>query len=1035
MQTRRDGAALLLAALLVACETGTVGSSTGAGGPPLATVPTVPIGVTATVGIRSASVSWAVPSSDGGSAILGYTVSLSPATASAVVTVTGTTASVTGLANGATYTFAVSAFNAVGSGPASYATAPVTTPDFPGAPTGLLAVAGNLSVNLSWTAPSTGGSPITSYTVVISPSTPAAGIALSGATATVTSLANGTAYTFTVAAVNAVGTGPASPPSSAVTPTAPTVPPSNLTYANNPAVYTVGAAIPPNAPSSSGGVVASYSVSPTLPTQLSISASTGIITGVPTVVSSTTTYLVTATNSVGNATANLAITINAATAPPSNLTYASNPAVYTVGMAIPPNAPSSSGGAVANYSVTPSLPSELSLSPSTGVITGTPMAVSSGTYVVTASNSVGSTMVGLAITVNAATLPPSNLTYANNPAVYTVGTAIPPNFPTSSGGAVSGYSTSPALPAGLSISPSSGVISGTPLAASAGTYVVTATNSAGSTTVSLAITVNAATLPPSNLTYATNPAVYTVGTVVPPNLPTSSGGAVSSYSVSPALPGGLSVSPSSGVISGTPLAVSAGTYVVTATNSAGSTTVSLSITIQAPSFFPLAISADKNGLVDASGNPFVMAGDAAWSAIAQLDETDALSYLNDRQSRGFNTILVNLVEHSFTSHTPNWRNAEGQVPFTGTVPGSCPNTEGSSVCNDMSTTNDAYFEYVDWFLQETLSRNMLVLLAPAYMGYAGAQGTDGWFNDMSATGTAKLTTYGSYIGARYNAAAYPNIIWVNGCDYTPTPSQLTWVTAIVDGMKDAGATQLMTAHWGGEPSFPGYGPTPRPTWLDIDTVYVTSPPNDYQFTLQGWTADNGVRPVFFIEGPYENEYMPPTSPLFLRSDMYQPLFSGEMGFVFGVDPVWNFWDGGAGLKNEYSNDGLFLNWQAALPSPGGMDAVRAAQFMASLGSPKLVPDVNNTFVTAGFSSGNAYALAARTSSGSLAVVYFTGTLTITVDMQQMAGQTTGSWFDPSNASYTSVAGSPFPNSGQPSFTPPGKTADGSLDWVLVLSAQ
>ena len=945
MQTRRDGAALLLAALLVACETGTVGSSTGAGGPPLATVPTVPIGVTATVGIRSASVSWAVPSSDGGSAILGYTVSLSLATASAVVTVTGTTASVTGLANGATYTFAVSAFNAVGSGPASYATAPVTTPDFPGAPTGLLAVAGNLSVNLSWTAPSTGGSPITSYTVVISPSTPAAGIALSGATATVTSLANGTAYTFTVAAVNAVGTGPASPPSSAVTPTAPTVPPSNLTYANNPAVYTVGAAIPPNSPSSSGGVVASYSVSPTLPTQLSISASTGIITGVPTVVSSTTTYLVTATNSVGNATANLAITINAATAPPSNLTYASNPAVYTVGMAIPPNAPSSSGGAVANYSVTPSLPSELSLSPSTGVITGTPMAVSSGTYVVTASNSVGSTMVGLAITVNAATLPPSNLTYANNPAVYTVGTAIPPNFPTSSGGAVSGYSTSPALPAGLSISPSSGVISGTPLA------------------------------------------------------------------------------------------VSAGTYVVTATNSAGSTTVSLSITIQAPSFFPLAISADKNGLVDASGNPFVMAGDAAWSAIAQLDETDALSYLNDRQSRGFNTILVNLVEHSFTSHTPNWRNAEGQVPFTGTVPGSCPNTEGSSVCNDMSTTNDAYFEYVDWFLQETLSRNMLVLLAPAYMGYAGAQGTDGWFNDMSATGTAKLTTYGSYIGARYNAAAYPNIIWVNGCDYTPTPSQLTWVTAIVDGMKDAGATQLMTAHWGGEPSFPGYGPTPRPTWLDIDTVYVTSPPNDYQFTLQGWTADNGVRPVFFIEGPYENEYMPPTSPLFLRSDMYQPLFSGEVGFVFGVDPVWNFWDGGAGLKNEYSNDGLFLNWQAALPSPGGMDAVRAAQFMASLGSPKLVPDVNNTFVTAGFSSGNAYALAARTSSGSLAVVYFTGTLTITVDMQQMAGQTTGSWFDPSNASYTSVAGSPFPNSGQPSFTPPGKTADGSLDWVLVLSAQ
>jgi hypothetical protein len=76
---------------------------------------------------------------------------------------------------------------------------------------------------VTWTAPSDGGSPITSYTV-----TPyAAGVAqqptiVSGnppaTSTTLTGLTNGTSYTFTVSATNAVGTGSISAPSNAVTP-------------------------------------------------------------------------------------------------------------------------------------------------------------------------------------------------------------------------------------------------------------------------------------------------------------------------------------------------------------------------------------------------------------------------------------------------------------------------------------------------------------------------------------------------------------------------------------------------------------------------------------------------------------------------------------------------------------------------------------------------------------------------------------------------------------------------------------------------
>jgi DNA-binding beta-propeller fold protein YncE len=111
-------------------------------------------------------------------------------------------------------------------------------------------------------------------------------------------------------------------------------------------------------------------------------------------------------------------------------------------------------------------------------------------------------------------------------------------------------------------------------------YTVTASNSAGSTTATLSITVNDAA--PAGLAYTTGTAVYTVGTAITPNSPTSTGGAVTAYSVSPALPAGLSLDDDTGIISGTPTAVTAkASYTVTASNATGSTTATLTITVNA----------------------------------------------------------------------------------------------------------------------------------------------------------------------------------------------------------------------------------------------------------------------------------------------------------------------------------------------------------------------------------------------------------------------------------------------------------------------
>jgi hypothetical protein len=176
--------------------------------------------VHATAGNTQATVNWAAPSNDGGSPITGYTVTSSPGHFVATVTASATTATVTGLTNGTSYTFTVTATNAVGTGPASPASNAVTpaAPTAPGAPTSVTATAGNDQATVSWSSPaSTGGSAITGFTVMSSPGGVTASASGTATSTTVTGLTNGTSYTFTVTAANAVGSGPVSAVSNMVT--------------------------------------------------------------------------------------------------------------------------------------------------------------------------------------------------------------------------------------------------------------------------------------------------------------------------------------------------------------------------------------------------------------------------------------------------------------------------------------------------------------------------------------------------------------------------------------------------------------------------------------------------------------------------------------------------------------------------------------------------------------------------------------------------------------------------------------------------
>lgn len=402
--------------------------------------------------------------------------------------------------------------------------------------------------------------------------------------------------------------------------------------------------------------------------------------------------------------------------------------------------------------------------------------------------------------------------------------------------------------------------------------------------------------------------------------------------------------------------------------------------------YPLKLAGQgKRYLVDQKNKPFFWSGDTGWSLIAQLSREEADLYLTNRQEKGFTVILVNLIEHKFSSNAP--ANYYKDPPFTG---------------KPFVTPNEKYFEHADHVLRLAAEKNLIILLDALYLGYNC--GDEGWCEDVKSASAEDLKTWGRYLGKRYKD--FPNIVWVAGGDTDPSVVK-DKILEMVKGIREFDPIHLFSGH--NSPEMMGADPWPGENWMTINNVY------SYDSVLYGKYKQafelRPVMPYFEIESAYENEHR--STPQQLRSQAYWAILSGAMGHVFGNCPLWHF-----GSWPSWCN---LSDWKSEMDNKGSESMDYLQRLFRSRKWETLIPDFSHKVLISGYGQWGFknYTAAALTADGNTLIAYLPSMRKIAVDMSKMSGKRSNCWwYDPSkgNAEFIGT----FNNSGTKSLIPSSK---------------
>src|SRR5262249_13026047 len=391
--------------------------------------------------------------------------------------------------------------------------------------------------------------------------------------------------------------------------------------------------------------------------------------------------------------------------------------------------------------------------------------------------------------------------------------------------------------------------------------------------------------------------------------------------------------------------------------------------------YPLRVSANHRYLVDRDGAPFLLMGDSPQALMVNLSETEADSFFADREAHGFNGVWINLLCGTYTAGRPDGTTYDGIVPFT--------------TPDDLSTPNPAYFARIDDMLDLAARHGLVVILDPAETG--------SFLSVLLANGVAKSHDYGRFLGARYRD--FDNIVWMSGTDFQSrqSPGDDAVVQAVARGIRLEDRRHLHTV----ELDYQVSGSLDDPTWaplIELNASYTYFP--TYAQVLFDYDRPDAP-PTFMVEANYEFEHNAADlgTPRILRRAGYWTMATGAAGQLYGNHWTWPFTSG----------------WQTPLDTPGSQQMANVRSLFQSRRWYDLIPDQTHAVVTAGYGTfsgsgalgDNDYLTAARTPDGALVIAYMPTLRTITVDMSQLAAPAIASWYDPSNGTFTAIAGSPL----------------------------